>query len=109
MRPSNNVVIDKMINYMTSVMDVSEILRYRLSFPIEYYYNIYQYGNLDIYGYDLYKRLIEFGVDTKAVKEYTKVLDFGCTYKYREDIRNICKNLVRRAVMKIITSHRQKQ
>lgn len=109
MRPSNKLVIDKMIDYMTSVMDLSEIVRYRMSFPKEYDYNIYQYGNLDIYDYDLYKRLVEFGVDTKAVQEYTKVLDFGCTYKHREDIRNTYKDLVRRAVIKIITTHRQKQ
>lgn len=25
---------------------------------------------------------------TKPVKEYSKVLDWGCTYKHREDIRN---------------------
>lgn len=47
----------------------------------------YLYGCLDCYDYDLYKTLLDLGVTTKPVKEYSKVLDWGCTYKHREAIR----------------------
>lgn len=48
---------------------------------------IYLYGCLDCYDYDMYKTLVNLGVNTKPVKEYSKVLDWGCTYKHREAIR----------------------
>lgn len=49
---------------------------------------MYEYGKFDIFDYDLYCTLVKCGVTTKPVKEFEKVLDWGCTYKHRENIRN---------------------
>lgn len=103
MRINNKKVIDGMAKYIKSVMCMEDIRRYFKEFKYkEIDFNIYQYGSLDIYDYDLYLRLVNLGVDTKPVKEYSKVLDFGCTMKHREDIRNLYKRLVRQTVQKII-------
>ena len=107
MRISNKKVVDGMAKYIMNSMSIEEIKRNFKEFrynEIDYY--IYQYGNLDVYDYDLYLRLVDLGVDTKPVKEYSKVLDFGCTMKHREDIRNLYKRLVRLAVRKIINEDR---
>ena len=107
MRINNKKVIDGMARYIMNSMSIEEIKRYFKEFRYsEVDFNIYQYGNLDIYDYDLYLRLVDLGVDTKPVKEYSKVLDFGCTMKHREDIRNLYKRLVRLAVRKIINEDR---
>lgn len=102
MRPTNKKVIKQMQDHILEVMYKSDIKRYFDDFRFEYDFNIYQYGCLDVYDYDLYKRLLDFGVDTKPIKEYTKVLDSGCTHKHREDIRNVYKQVVRYAVINII-------
>lgn len=102
MRPTNKKVIKQMQDYILEVMYHTDIKRYFDNFQYEYDFNIYQHGNLDVYDYDLYKRLLNFGVDTKAITEYTKVLDNGCTYKHRENIRNTYKKVVRYAVKNII-------
>ena len=103
MRISNKKVIDGMAEFIMHSMSIEDIRRYYKEFKYRHIdYNIYQYGCLDIYDYDLYLRLVDLGVDTKAVKEYSKVLDFGCTMKHREDIRDLYKRLVRKAVDKII-------
>lgn len=106
MYATNKKVINKMKDLILNYMDVKEVIRYKENFPYELDYNIYQYGCLDCYDYDLYKRLADFGVTTKPVTEYEKVLDFGCTYKHREDIRNLYKIVVRRAVQEIIKMNR---
>ena len=107
MRINNKKVIDGMARYIMDEMCTEDIKRYFKEFRYnETDYNIYQYGNLDIYDYDLYLRLVNLGVDTKPVKEYSKVLDFGCTMKHRKDIRNLYKRLVRLAVRKIINEDR---
>jgi hypothetical protein len=107
MRINNKKVIDGMAKYITDTMCMEDIKRYFENFGYDKIdYNIYQYGNLDIYDYDLYLRLVDLGVDTKPVKEYGKVLDFGCTMKHREDIRNLYKRLVGKAVRKIIDEDR---
>ena len=107
MRINNKKVVDGMAKYIMGAMCMEDIKRYFKEFRYnEIDYNIYQYGNLDIYDYDLYLRLVNLGVDTKPVKEYSKVLDFGCTMKHREDIRNLYKRLVRLAVRKIINEDR---
>jgi hypothetical protein len=87
-------------------LSMNDFRRYMGSFYNEYDFNIFQYGNLDVYDYDLYKRLDEFGVTTKPVTEYAKVLDFGCTYKHRENIRQAYKTLVRRAARELMTQIR---
>lgn len=68
-------------------MGLDEVRHYKKEFGINAAQKIYEYGCLDCYDYDLYKTLVELGVNTKPVKEYSKVLDWGCTYKHREDIR----------------------
>lgn len=101
MNINNKKLIKGMQNYILAVMDKSEILRYKKEFPRELDYNIYTYGCLDIYDYDLFKRLKDLGLTNSSVKNYEKVLNFGCTYKHREDIRNNYKYLVRLAVKDI--------
>ena len=103
MYATNKKVINKMKKLILDYMDVKEVIRYIKEFPYELDYNIFQYGCLDCYDYDLYKRLKEFGVNTKPVTEYEKVLDFGCTYKHRENIRNLYKIVVRRAAKEIFS------
>ena len=64
---------------------------------------IYEYGCLDCYDYDLYKTLIKLGVNTKPVKEYSKVLDWGCTYKHRKDIRKEYIKAIKYALLLVET------
>ena len=101
MNINNKKVIKAMKQYILEVMDESEVKRYKKEFPFELDYNIYTYGNLGIYDYDLFKRLKDFGVTNSSVKEYEKVLDFGCTYKHRENIRKNYMYLVRLAAQEI--------
>lgn len=101
---TNKKLIEKMAYYITQNMDIEEVKRYRKNFPIELDYNIYQYGNLDVYDCDLYTTLYNMGLRTKAVTDYHNNLDtMPFPYKYREAIRNTYKYLVRLAVDKIIT------
>lgn len=103
MRISNKKVIDGMAEYIMHTMDIETIRKYYKEFKHRHIdYNVYQYGCLDIHDYDLYLRLVDLGVDTKPVIEYSKVLDRGCTMKHRENIRDLYKRLVRKAVDKII-------
>lgn len=102
MRLNNKIVIDKMCKLIRKNLSFNDFKKYIKEFYREYDFNIFQYGNLDIYDYDLYKRLDEFGVTTKAVTEYAKVLDFGCTYKHRENIRQAYRTLVRRAAQELM-------
>lgn len=102
MRLNNKKVINKMCKLIRSNLSMNDFRRYIKEFYKEYDFNIFQYGNLDIYDYDLYKRLDEFGVTTKAVTEHAKVLDSGCTYKHRENIRQAYKTLVRRAAQELM-------
>lgn len=101
MRLNNKIVIDKMCKLIRENLSFNDFKKYIKEFYREYDFNIFQYGNLDIYDYDLYERLNEFGVTTKAVTEYAKVLDSGCTYKHRENIRQAYESLVRRAAQKL--------
>lgn len=98
---NNKIVINKMCKLIRENLSFNDFKKYIKEFYREYDFNIFQYGNLDIYDYDLYKRLDDFGVTTKAVTEYAKVLDFGCTYKHRENIRQAYKTLVRRAAQQL--------
>lgn len=68
-------------------MGINEIRRYKKEFGWNAARTIFEYGCLDCYDYDLYKTLVNLGVNTKPVREYSKVLDWGCTYKHRENIR----------------------
>lgn len=98
---SNQKVISKMKNLIRASVSMGDFLRYLHDFYREKDFNLYQYGNLDMYDYDLYERLKDFGVTTKAVKEYEKVLDYGCTYEHRENIRNTYMKLVNRAARQL--------
>ena len=102
MNCTNKKVINHMKELIKDCMDISDVQKYFKTFPYEYDFNVFQYGNLDCYDYDLFKRLKDFGVTTKAVTEYEKVLDGGCTYKHRENIRNTYKTVVRKAVQELI-------
>ena len=101
MRIRNDKVIDKMVELIKENLSLNDFKRYLSNFPREIDYNIYQYGNLDVYDYDLYLRLKDFGVTTKSVKDFEKVLDSGCTYKHRENLRNDYKKLVRYAAIRL--------
>lgn len=103
MRTNNKKAINQMKDLIKEYMDMSDIKRYYNEFRgVEYDFNVFMYGNLDCYDYDLFKRLKSFGINTKAVTEYEKVLNGGCTYRHREAIRNTYKQLVHNAVLEII-------
>lgn len=74
--------------YIVECMGIDEVRHYKKEFGRNVAQTIYEYGCLDCYDYDLYKTLVDLGVNTKPVREYSKVLDGGCTDKHREDIRN---------------------
>lgn len=103
MKLNNKIVIEKMKDLIKENLSLDDFQRYLKEFKYEDDFNIFQYCNLDIHDYNLYKRLEDFGVTTKAVTEYSKVLDFGCTYKHRENIRNEYKILVGRAARSLYT------
>lgn len=106
---SNQKVIDRMKELIRKNVSMNDFERYVHKFPERKDFNLYSYGNLDIYDYDLYKRLKDFGVTIKAVKEYEKVLDFGCTYKHRENIRNAYIRLVSYAARQLNWDIRRKR
>ena len=97
MRITNKKVIMLMAELIKQSLSYNDFKRYCKEFPRELDYNIYQYGNLDIYDYDLFKRLKSFGVTQKSVTEFEKVLDWNCTYKHRENLRYTYYLLVRKA------------
>lgn len=78
----------KFAELIKAQMGTDEVKRYKKEFRYKAARTIYEHGNLDVYDYDLFLRLEQYGVNTKPVTEYSKVLDDGCTYKHREDIRN---------------------
>lgn len=102
MRITNKKVIDSMKELIKNSLCYNDFKRYVNEFYNEYDYNIYQYGNLDCYDYDLYVRLVNFRVDTKAIKEYSKVLDWGCTAGHRVRLRETYTKLVRLASNSLI-------
>lgn len=93
MRTNNLKACQKFYDIFSETIN-GEYEHYRKEFKFRVGRVMYEYGCFDIYDYDLYKTLIECGIDTKAVTEYTKVLDWGCTYRHRENIRNTYVNLV---------------
>lgn len=97
MRISNQKVIKSMAELIKQELSYNDFMRYYKEFQRELDYNIYQYGNLDVYDYDLFTRLQSFGVTQKSVTDFEKVLDTGCTHKHRENLRDTYKLLVRKA------------
>lgn len=89
--------------YIVERMGIDEVRHYKKVFGNNVAQTIYQYGCLDCYDYDLYKTLVDLGVNTKPVKEYSKVLDWGCTYKHRENIRKEYVKAIRYALPLIET------
>ena len=94
MNINNKKVIDKMIGFILSNVDTSDIERYYKQFPYEYDYNIYQYGNLDVMYWELKERLRKFGVTKK--------------FKNNEDVELTYMYLIRMAVNKIIKLQKTK-
>lgn len=102
-RVNTKELVDKMAYYIMRNMDIADIRKYRNNFLRELDYNVYRYGNLDIYDYDLWHTLYTFGLRNKAVTNYHKNLDtIPFPYKYREAIRNTYMHLVRLAIDKIL-------
>lgn len=96
MNVNNKKVIDKMVGFILSNVEASDIVRYYKQFPLEYDYNIYKYGNLDVMYWELEDRLREFGV----IKNFKNNNDIESTYMW----------LVRLATNKIMKSiHKTKQ
>lgn len=91
----NKQAVEKFYNMYNNTL-LSEYSNYRNRFKSIWTtaQRMYEYGNFDIYDYDLYCTLVKCGVTTKPVKEFEKVLDWGCTYKHRENIRNEYVKLV---------------
>lgn len=98
-RIDNKNFLEKFAYMMLSNMSIEEIKRYIKEFPRELDFNIYQYGNLDCYDYDLYKCLYYMGLRTKAVMNYHNNLDvMPFPYKHKEAIRNEYKKAIRYTV-----------
>ena len=91
----NKQAIEKFFNQFPDIL-LSEYSNYRSLFKSDWIVakRMYEYGNFDVWDYDLYCTLVKCGVTTKPVKEFEKVLDWGCTYKHRENIRNEYVKLV---------------
>lgn len=95
-RTDNKNFNEKFAYHLLNHMGTDEVKRYVKAFPRELDFNIYQYGNLDIYDYDLYKSLFYMGLRTKAVLNYHNNLDvMPFPYKYREAIRTEYKKAIR--------------
>ena len=97
MRITNKKAILVMAELIKNELSINDFLRYCKEFKRELDFNIYQYGNLDVYDYQLFERLKNIGITQKAVTEFEKVLDENCTYKHRENLRNCYMLLVRKA------------
>lgn len=90
MNINNKKVINKMVDFMLSNIELLDIIRYYNEFKYELDYNIYQYGNLDIMDWELENTLRSFGV--------TK------TFKNKNDLRSSYMYLVRLTTNKIMTT-----
>lgn len=96
---TNKELVKKFAHYILEHMGVSEVKSYYNEFRHKMDFNLYQYGCLDISDYDLYETLYNLGLRTKPVMNYHNNLEtFPFPYKYREDIRQTYKYLVRLAV-----------
>lgn len=98
MNINNKKIVEQMKDLIKSRLSLNDILRYYHTFRRESDYNIYKYGNLDIYYWDLQERLKSFGVTHRFVlgEELT-------IFNYKVDtIEKMYIFLVRRAVQEII-------
>ena len=99
MRCNNKKAIQKFYETFKDTID-SEFQHYKREFGYMGIYNyrvaktMYEYGCFDIYDYDLYLTLVACGIDPKPVTEYSKVLDWGCTYKHSENLRQAYISLI---------------
>ena len=100
MRATNKKAVEAMSNYIMASLCYSDFKRYTKEFPNEIDFNIYQYGNLDVYNYDLFMFFKLLGVDEKFVKNYEKELntDDGVSDKTINATIYAYKLLVRRGV-----------
>lgn len=98
-RVDNKNFLEKFAYHLLNHMSINEVKRYVKEFPKELDFNIYQYGNLDVYDYDLYKSLYYMGLRTKAVMNYHNNVDVvPFPYKHREAVRNEYKKAIRYTV-----------
>ena len=103
MRATNKKVIETMENLIKNNLCYSDFKRYQKEFPKELDFNIYQYGNLDCYNYDLFIFFKNVGVTEKFVSNYEKELNDidGVTDKTIDATIHAYKLLVRRAVARL--------
>lgn len=103
MRATNKMVIEKMENLILNSLCYSDFKRYQKEFSRELDYNIFQYGNLDCYNYDLFMFFKNAGVTEKFVTNYEKELNDvdGVTDKTIDATIHAYKLLVRRAVARL--------
>ncbi len=97
-RVHNKELIEAFAYMMLNNISSSDIKRYKKTFPGELDYNIYQYGNIDVYYDDIYKTLYDLGLRTKAVTEYPNLEGF----KGNNDIEKTYKILTRLAANYIV-------
>lgn len=100
MRATNKKAVEAMANLIKANLCYSDFKRYQKEFPKEIDFNIYQYGNLDVYNYDLFVFFKLLGVDEKFVKDYEKELATidGVSDKTIDATIHAYKMLVRRGV-----------
>lgn len=103
MRATNKKVVETMEYNILNSLCYDDFKRYQKEFPNELDFNIFQYGNLDIYNYDLFMFFKRLGVTEKFVTNYEKELETieGVTDKTIYAIIHAYKMLVRRAVARL--------
>lgn len=98
MNINNRKIVEQMKDFIKSQLSLGDILRYYHTFRREPDYNIYQYGNLDIYYWELQERLKSFGVTHRFILGEEQTI-----FNHKVDtIEKMYKYLVRKAVQEII-------
>lgn len=99
MRINNKKVVEAMVNNILKNLCFSDYKRYIDTFKNEIDYNIYSYGNLDIYYHELYEFLKKAGYTGKAVKDYEKLQELNDSNF--DALERAYKNLIRFACSEI--------
>ena len=103
MRKSNKKVVQAIENKILFNLCYEDFKRYQKEFPRELDFNIFQYGNLDIYNYDLFMFFKNIGVTEKFILNYEKQLESleGVNDKTIDILIYSYKNVVRKAVLSL--------
>lgn len=85
-------IIDKMTNYDEDDELLEDLRRYKENFPNEIDYNYAQYGNLNIYYYEVRDLFEKFGYNTKRISD-TKIWEM-----YRFAVREVIDYILEKEI-----------